>query len=244
MDLGLKGRNALVLGASKGLGRAVAKELLDEGARVAICARTAAALEQTAREIGATALVCDLAKPGAATELVERAKATLGTPDIVVVNTGGPPTAPFDEITIEQWRAAFDNLFMSAVEIVRAVLPSMREKKWGRVLFVTSIAAKEPINRFALSNSLRAGIHGLINTLSKEEGANGITFNALMPGYTLTERLADAKLDLEKVSQAIPARRIGRPEEFAALAAFLASDRASYITGQAVACDGGALWSI
>lgn len=244
MDLGLKGRNALVLGASKGLGRAIAKELADEGARVAICSRNAAALEETARQIGATAVVCDLSRPGAAARLVADTTAALGAPDIVVVNTGGPPTAPFDQLTGEQWRAAFEGLFMSAVETVNAVLPSMRAKGWGRVLFVTSIAAREPINRFALSNSLRAGLHGLINTLSKEEAANGITFNALMPGYTLTERLAEAKLDLDEVGKAIPARRLGRPEEFAALAAFLASERASYITGQAVACDGGALWSI
>lgn len=244
MDLGLKDRTALVLGASKGLGRAVSAELAAEGARVAICSRSQVAIEQTAREIGATALVCDLGRPGAAAQLVKDATAACGAPDIVVVNTGGPPTAPFDQLTIEQWRAAFDGLFMSAVEIVNAVLPSMRNKAWGRILFVTSIAAKEPINRFALSNSLRAGLHGLINTLSKEEAANGITVNALMPGYTMTERLAEAKLDLEQVSKTIPARRIGRPDEFAALAAFLASERASYITGQAVACDGGALWSI
>lgn len=244
MDLGLKDKTALVLGASKGLGRAVAQELVAEGARVAICARNPATIAKTAGEIGATALVCDLDRPGAATQLVKDATAALGAPDIVVVNTGGPPTAPFDQITIEQWRAAFDSLFMSAVEIVNAVLPTMRSKGWGRILFVTSIAAKEPINRFALSNSLRAGIHGLINTLSKEEAANGITVNALLPGYTMTERLADAKIDLEQVSKTIPARRIGRPDEFAALAAFLASERASYITGQAVACDGGALWSI
>lgn len=244
MDLGLKNKTALVLGASKGLGHAVARELVAEGARVAICARNPATITQAAREIGATPLVCDLDKPGAATQLVKDATAALGAPDIVVVNTGGPPTAPFDQITIEQWRAAFDSLFMSAIEIVNAVLPTMRGNGWGRILFVTSIAAKEPINRFALSNSLRAGIHGLINTLSKEEAANGITVNALLPGYTMTERLADAKLDLEQVSKTIPARRIGRPDEFAALAAFLASERASYITGQAVACDGGALWSI
>lgn len=244
MDFGLKNRTALVLGASKGLGRAVAQELVAEGARVAICSRNPAAIAQTAREIGAAPLVCDLDIPGAATQLVKDATAAIGAPDIVVVNTGGPPTAPFDQITIAQWRAAFDSLFMSAVEIVNAVLPSMRSNGWGRILFVTSIAAKEPINRFALSNSLRAGIHGLINTLSKEEAANGITVNALLPGYTMTERLADAKLDLEQVSKAIPARRIGRPDEFAALAAFLASERASYITGQAVACDGGVLESI
>lgn len=243
MELGLKDKRALVLGASKGLGRAVASELVNEGARVAICARNPEVLKRTASEIGAAWFVCDLSKPGAATRLVADAT-TLGAPDIVLINSGGPPTAPFDQLTVDQWRSAFDNLLMSAVEIVNAVLPSMRTKKWGRVLFVTSIAAKEPISRFAISNSLRAGIHGLVNTLSKEEAANGITFNALMPGYTLTERLADAKLDLEQLSQTIPARRIGRPNEFAALAAFLASERASYITGQAIACDGGALHSI
>jgi 3-oxoacyl-[acyl-carrier protein] reductase len=243
VELGLKDKRALVLGASKGLGRAVARELAGEGVRVAICARNAAVLKRTASEIGAAWFVCDLSEPGAATRLVADATA-LGAPDIVLVNSGGPPTAPFDELSVDQWRSAFDNLFMSAVEIVNAVLPSMRAKKWGRILFVTSIAAKEPISRFAISNSLRAGIHGLVNTLSKEEAPNGITVNALMPGYTLTERLADAKLDLEQLSQTIPARRIGRPEEFAALAAFLASERASYITGQAIACDGGALYSI
>ena len=244
MDLGLRGKNALVLGASKGLGRAVAKELVEEGARVAICARTAAALHRTADEIGATAFACDLDEAGAPTKLVEDAAAVLGPIDIVVINTGGPPTAVFDEITLDQWRGAFDSLFMSAVEILNAVLPHMRRMNWGRVLFITSIAAKEPINRFALSNSLRSGLHGLVNSLSKEEAARGITVNALMPGYTMTERLADAKLDLDRITQLIPARRIGRPDEFAALAAFLASQRASYITGQAVACDGGALASI
>jgi 3-oxoacyl-[acyl-carrier protein] reductase len=181
VELGLKDKRALVLGASKGLGRAVASELANEGARVAICARKAAALERTADEIGAAWFVCDLSEPGAATRLVAEA-AALGAPDIVVVNSGGPPTAPFDQLTVDQWRLAFDNLFMSAVEIVNAVLPSMRTNKWGRVLFVTSIAAKEPISGFAISNSLRAGIHGLVNTLSKEEAANGITVNALMPG--------------------------------------------------------------
>ena len=143
MELGLKDKRALVLGASKGLGRAVACELVNEGARVAICARNAAVLERTASEIGTAWFVCDLSVPGAATRLVAGARA-LGAPDIVLINSGGPPTAPFDQLTVDQWRSAFDNLFMSAVEIVNAVLPSMRAKKWGRILFATSIAAKEP----------------------------------------------------------------------------------------------------
>jgi 3-oxoacyl-[acyl-carrier protein] reductase len=137
VELGLKDKRALVLGASKGLGRAVACELVNERARVAICARNAAVLERTASEIGAAWFVCDLSEPGAATRLVAGARA-LGAPDIVLVNSGGPPTAPFDQLTADQWRSAFDNLFMSAVEIVNAVLPSMRAKKWGRILFVTS----------------------------------------------------------------------------------------------------------
>jgi 3-oxoacyl-[acyl-carrier protein] reductase len=234
----------LVLGASKGLGRAIAKELADEGADVAICARGASALDATAKEIGATPFTCDLDEPGAAANLVRHAVATVGDIDVVVINTGGPPTAPFAEIGLDQWRHAFDGLFMSAVEILNAVLPSMRRKKWGRILFITSIAAKEPLDRFALSNSVRSGLHGLVNSLSREEAAHGITVNALMPGYTLTERLAEAGLDLDRVTPSIPARRLGRPEELAALAAFLASERASYITGQAVACDGGVLRSI
>lgn len=244
MDLGLRGKTALVMGASKGLGFAVAKELTAEGVKVAICARDEARLKGAADALGATALVGDLRQAGAGRLLLTQAVEALGTVDILVVNTGGPPTMPFERISSDEWRNAFDGLFMSAIDAIGAAIPGMRERKWGRVLLVTSIAAKEPIENFTISNALRAGLHGLTKTLSREFAASGITVNALMPGYTMTERLAEAKLDLEKVSGMIPMRRIGRPDEFAALATFMASDRAGYITGQAVACDGGALWSI
>jgi len=232
------------MGASKGLGFAVARELAAEGVKVAICARDEARLMAAADTLGATALVGDLKQPGEGRRLVEQAAAALGSVDILVVNTGGPPTMPFESIASDDWRSAFEGLFMSATDAIGAAIPMMRDRNWGRILLVTSIAAKEPINNFTISNALRAGLHGLTKTLSREFAAAGITVNALMPGYTMTERLAEAKLDLEKVTGMIPMRRIGRPDEFAALATFLASDRAGYITGQAVACDGGALWSI
>ena len=244
MDFGLRGKSALVMGASKGLGFAVAKELAAEGAKIAICARDEDRLRKSAESLGATALVGDLRQPKEGCRLVEQAADALGGVDILVVNTGGPPTMPFESISSDDWRNAFDGLFMSATDAIGAAIPGMRERGWGRILLVTSIAAKEPINNFTISNALRAGLHGLTKTLSREFAASGITVNALMPGYTMTERLAEAKLDLQKVAGMIPMGRIGQPEEFAALATFLASDRAGYITGQAVACDGGALWSI
>jgi 3-oxoacyl-[acyl-carrier protein] reductase len=212
--------------------------------KVAICARDEVRLRGAAEALGATALVGDLRQPGAGRVLLEQAAEALGSVDILVVNTGGPPTMPFESISSDLWRNAFEGLFMSATDAILAAIPGMRERNWGRILLVTSIAAKEPIENFTISNALRAGLHGLTKTLSREFAASGITVNALMPGYTMTERLAEAKLDLEKVADKIPMRRIGRPDEFAALATFMASDRASYITGQAVACDGGALWSI
>jgi 3-oxoacyl-[acyl-carrier protein] reductase len=168
----------------------------------------------------------------------------LGGVDIRVANTCVPPARTALAVKAEEWAPQFEAMVVPVFKLAGLVLPGMRERKWGRILLVTSIAAKEPINNFTISNALRAGLHGLTKTLSREFAANGITVNALMPGYTMTERLAEAKLDLEKVAGMIPMGRIGRPEEFAALATFLASDRAGYITGQAVACDGGALWSI
>ncbi len=246
MDLGLKGRRALVMGASQGLGFAIARALAEEGARLAINSRDAARLERAAAALpgGAETIAADLLEPGAGADVVERAARALGGLDILVCNTGGPPAGLFPEITTEQWRAGFQGLFLSAAEAIRAALPGMRERRWGRILLVTSVAAKEPLDRLTISNALRAGLLGLVNSISREVAADGVTINALLPGYTRTERLAQLGVVETKIASGIPARRLGQPEELGALAAFLASERAGYITGQAIACDGGALHSI
>ena len=244
MDLGLRGRRALVMGASSGLGQATAAALADEGARIAISARGPERLAAVARQLGALAIASDTTAPGAAATLVTETEKMLGPLDILVVNTGGPPAGLFADLSESAWRTAFDSLWMSTVSALRAALPGMRARKWGRVIVITSIAAREPVPNLLLSNSLRAGLHGLVNGLSKEVAADGVTINALLPGYTMTERLAELKLDLPRLTAQIPARRLGTARDFGAVAAFLASEQANYITGQALACDGGLLQSI
>jgi 3-oxoacyl-[acyl-carrier protein] reductase len=244
MDLGLQGRRALVMGASRGLGRAVAKALVAEGVRVAICARDAGRVAATAAELGAVGLVSDLSAPGAAAAVVRDAQSRLGHLDVLVVNTGGPPPGLFVDLSDAAWRTAFEQLWMSSVGAIREALPGMRARRSGRIILVTSVAAREPVANLMLSNSLRAGLHGLVNTLSKEVAADQITVNALMPGYTLTERLEELHLDEARLTAQIPARRLGSPQDFAAVAVFLASDPAGYVTGQAIACDGGLLQAI
>jgi 3-oxoacyl-[acyl-carrier protein] reductase len=244
VDLGLRNKRALVTGASRGLGKAVASELRAEGAAVAICARQPGRVEAAAAELGAVGLVSDLSAPGAAIELVRQATVRLGGIDILVVNTGGPPAAGFDAIADETWRQSFEGLWMSTVQLIRGCLPAMRERRWGRIMIVTSISAREPLPSLMISNALRPGLHGLVNALSREVAGDGVTVNAIMPGYTLTERLQELGIDEDGVASQIPARRLGRPQEFGALAAFLASEQAAYICGQAIACDGGFLRSI
>lgn len=245
MDLKVSGRCALVFGASRGLGKAIARELVAEGVRVAIVARDAARIAATATEIGAIGIAGDVSVPGNSGPLVAQAAKALGAPvDILVTNTGGPPAGTFERMSAPDWQKGFDNLWISTVESVLAVLPHMRHQRWGRILAVTSIAAREPQPGLVISNSLRAGLLGLINSVSRDVAKDGITMNALLPGYTATDRMAELGVDDATMGPKIPAGRIGRPEEFAALAAFLASDRASYITGQAIAVDGGFLNSI
>ena len=244
MNLGLEGRRALVMGGSRGLGKAIAQALVAEGARVAICARNAERLGAAALELGVEALVCDLSAPGAAAALIRETEKRIGQLDVLVVNTGGPPPGLFVDLSDAAWRAAFEGLWMSGVGAIRSALPGMRARRWGRVILITSIAAREPVANLMLSNSLRAGLHGLVNALSREVSADQVTVNALMPGYTLTERLEELQLDVTKLAAQIPAGRLARPQELAAVAAFLASDPAGYVTGQAIACDGGLLQSI
>jgi len=244
MDFGLKNKRALVTGASRGLGKAIAGALRSEGAAVAICARNRERIEAAAKDIGAVGLTGDLSAAGAAEQVARQAIDRLGGIDILIVNTGGPPAGTFASVTDDAWRHAFDGLWMSTVQLIRFCLPAMRERRWGRIMIVTSVSAAEPLPNLMISNALRPGLHGLINALSREVAGDGITVNVLMPGYTATERLRELGVDEAKTAAQIPAGRLGRPEEFGALAAFLASEQAAYICGQAIACDGGLLQSI
>jgi 3-oxoacyl-[acyl-carrier protein] reductase len=257
MELGLAGKVAFVAAGSKGLGRAIAEELASEGATVAICARGAEALGKAAHEIGRTtgsevlALEGDVSNPASVSEMIAAATAKLGRVDILVTNAGGPPSGKFESLSAEMWQSAVDLTLTSAVNMTRAVLPGMRERGWGRVINVTSITVKQPVDGLMLSNSLRAAVTGFARTLANEVATSGITVNNILPGYTRTDRveqLAGAASQREGISREaalskweneIPMRRLGEPREFAALAAFLASERASYITGQSIAVDGG-----
>lgn len=242
MDLELEGRRALVMGASSGLGYAVAEQLVKEGARVAVCSRDEGRIREAARKLGAElAVPADLTKAGATKALVERAIEGLGGVDVLVVNTGGPPKGPIEQLTAEQWHEGFQSLWMSAVEGIQAALPGMKERRWGRILLVTSLAAREPMAGLGISNGLRAGLMGLVKTVSNEVAEHGITINGVQPGYHATDRLKALGVSEEKMAAEIPARRLGRPEEFGALVTFLASERAAYITGQSIVIDGGSM---
>jgi 3-oxoacyl-[acyl-carrier protein] reductase len=257
MDFGLRGRVAIVAAASKGLGRAVAEELAKEGCEVAICARTAADLAVAARAIeqGSGRQVfhraIDVTDAGAVHEFVEAVEHKFGRVDICVTNAGGPPSKKFLDITLNDWRTAVDLTLMSAVYFAREVLPRMQRNHWGRLLAITSVSVKQPIDGLLLSNSLRAAVAGLTKTLANEFGAHGITVNNVCPGYTLTERLDELAGQLaqrdsvsrddifKNWSTEIPIARLAKPEEFAALVAFLASHRAASINGTSIAVDGG-----
>lgn len=256
MDLGLRDRVAIVAAGSKGLGQAIAGTLAAEGARVVVCARGAAALEAACREITADGgqchgVVADVSVAADVANVVAAAEARFGPVEILVTNSGGPKAGRFETLTPEDWDAATRLLLTSAVGFARAVLPGMRQRKWGRIINVTSIAAKQPVDGLMLSNSIRAGVVGFARTLANEVAADGITVNNLVPGYTRTDRVVDLAAHMavtegtspegvvRRWEAEIPMRRLGEPGEFAALAAFLASNQAAYITGQSIAVDGG-----
>lgn len=262
MDLGLKGRVAIVAAASKGLGRAAALELAREGAEVAICARSAANLRVAAEAIRAAtgrsvySEDFDLTDGARVAQFVENVEHKFGRVDICITNAGGPPSKTFLDITLADWHAAVELNLMSTVHFAREVLPRMRKNKWGRLVTITSMAVKQPVDGLLLSNSIRAGVTGLARTLANEFAADGITVNNVCPGYTLTERLDELmniraksagttpERVIETLSASVPMKRFGKPEEFAALVAFLCSERASYITGTSIAVDGGMVRSL
>lgn len=245
MNLNLEYKKALVMGSSTGIGKAVAQSLIAEGVKVCLCSRTEEKLKKVCEEIKAeTYVVADLSKLGEGRRATEEAMKKLGGIDILVTNTGGPLKGSFSEISDEQWQVDFQSLWMSVVESWKVVLPSMKENNFGRLLLITSIAAKEPLTGLTTSNGLRAGLSGLVRSVATEYAHAGITFNSILPGYTNTDRLKALNLSDEKVKAMVPAGRLGEPEEIGDLCAFLSSERAGYITSQSLAVDGGVLKGI
>lgn len=257
MDLGIKNRVALVAGGSLGLGRAVALQLAKEGAKVAICALDDPHLPEAAevikKETGQTifTIPADLTDAEQARRFVQKSIEHYGTVDILVNNAGGPPSVKFEEIEDDLWYMGVRLNLMSTIIMTREALPVMKAKKWGRIINMTSIAVKQPIDGLILSNTVRSGVIGFAKSLSNEVAPFNITVNSVCPGYTLTERVRSlSKVVAEKQNTTpeavikkweseIPMGRLGKPEEFATLVTYLASEGAGYITGAAVQIDGG-----
>jgi 3-oxoacyl-[acyl-carrier protein] reductase len=263
MNLDIAGKVALVAAASKGFGRAVAAGLAAEGCRVAICARNRDPLERAAREIEAAArktsptaavlpIVADITKPDDCRRFVETASEQWDGADILVTNTGGPAPGTFDMTDESAWEDAVQSTLMNVVRLVRLCLPTMRQRRWGRIVNITSISAKQPIDGLLLSNTFRPAIVGLAKTLATELGPDNILVNNVCPGSHLTDRLREladvraarngttATSELKLMAQASPLNRLGDPAELADVIVFLCSERAGYITGQSIVVDGGA----
>lgn len=257
MDLGLKGRRALVMGASKGLGRAIAEALAAEGAAVTVASRDEAALKAFASELKATygvpafAIRADVADEAGMDVLADEAVLRMGGVDVLVLNHGGPPVGPALELSLEELKAQFVKMVVAPIRLAMRLLPAMRERRWGRIITVGSSGMVQPLPNMVLSNTLRAAIVGWNKTLAAEVAADGVTCNILAPGSILTDRsketaAARARKEgisveeaMQRVAAAIPARRYGTPAEFGAVAAFLASAQASYVTGSIIRVDGG-----
>jgi len=257
MDLGLKGRAAIVTAASKGLGFACAMELAREGANIILNSRSVFELEQAATAIRDSTGAQVIAVPGDVTvesvtrKLAEHAQENFGGLDVLVTNAGGPPAGLFDNFANDDYRHAVELNLISIVSLCRHAVPLMRERRWGRIVAITSVAAKQPVGELILSNTARAGALGFLKSLSQQVGPDGITVNTVCPGYHLTERLkslaeASAKREgitaeqaLQRMAQDVPLRRSGTPEELGAVVAFLCSERASYVTGTVTQIDGG-----
>lgn len=258
MDLGLKGRGAAVAASSRGLGRAVARALAAEGASVALCGRDEARIRETAeaiaRETGARtlAVVADVGVAADCRTFVEKAAEAFGRLDVLVTNTGGPKPGGFEAVGDEDWESAFRVTLANVIQLVRAAVPHMRKNRWGRIVNIASLSAKQPIDGLVLSNSFRPAIAGLAKTLAAELGKDGILVNTVCPGYTRTERLDELALHralaagktpeqvLADLARDVPLGRVADPGEFAAVVAFLCSERASYVTGATIPIDGGA----
>jgi len=257
MDLGIRGRVAVVAGSSQGLGRAIAGALAAEGADLVINSRSREKLMTVKTEIveetGARVEVaaCDLTPADGAAELIAAAESAFGKVDILVTNTGGPPAGMFEDHSVEVWDEAIQQNFNSVVNLVRAALPGMKTRRWGRIVNVTSVSVKQPVKGLILSNAIRAGVTGFAKTISNEVAEFNVTVNNVLPGFTRTERLihlAEAVAERDGITvddayagwtEEIPMARLGEPCELGSVAAFLCSEHASYVTGQSIAVDGG-----
>jgi 3-oxoacyl-[acyl-carrier protein] reductase len=262
MDLGISGKVALVCGSSAGLGRAIADALAADGCRVAVNGRDeerlnhAVSLLAQSHETEVAGFRADVSVPAQAAELVDEVRHRFGSVDILVCNAAGPPAAPFESTPAEAWQPALDLNLLSTIHLCRAAVPLMRKRQWGRIICLTSVAAKQPIGGLILSTTARAGVLGFAKCLSDELALDGITVNVVCPGYMQTDRITDlveqratqTKRDTHQVMSGmvadIPVGRMGKPEELGAAVAFLASARAGYITGVALQVDGGYIRSI
>jgi 3-oxoacyl-[acyl-carrier protein] reductase len=249
MDLGLEGKVALVTGASKGIGRGIAAELAVEGARVAISSRSREGIDAAAAEIGARGYVHDSEDLDGAAGLVDAVESDLGPIDVLVTNTGGPPAGP-DPLgfTREQWETAYRSLVLAPMALIERVVPGMRERGFGRVVSVASTSVREPLPVLMLSNAHRTALLAAFKTLARDVAADGVTVNSVLPGRIATDRMVEMAGSREAAEEAartqVPAGRLGTVDEFAAVACFLCSARASYVTGAAVRVDGGLTQSI
>ncbi|MBI4934619.1 MAG: SDR family oxidoreductase [Actinobacteria bacterium] len=241
MELGLSGRRALVTGASSGLGLGAARALAAEGAEVVLVARSAEKLAAAAATVpGARTLVADVSETDHVAEMVAAATELLGGVDILVANAGGPPAGNFASTDLEAYLPALQLNLLSTVAMCKAAVPAMCERGWGRVVAITSVSVRQPIPHLILSNTARAGLTGFLKTLALEVAANGVTVNSLQPGLHRTDRLVGLYADPDAVAQGIPAKQLGDPDDFGRITAFLCSDSARFITGSAIAVDGGA----
>jgi len=244
MDLGIAGKRAAVAAASQGLGYGAAQALVAAGVKVAICSRRQDAVTAAARSLGGdtVGLVADMSAPDGASGFVDAARDALGGVDILVANAGGPPPGTFETATIEQYAQAFDLNCRSTIAMCQAAVPAMRAAGWGRVVAITSISVRQPIANLILSNVARAGVTGFLKTLAREVARDGVTVNSLQPGLHATERLTGLNdgAALDGLASGIPVGFLGSADDFGAVAAFLCSVHARFITGAAIPVDGGA----
>ncbi|HEY9786444.1 MAG TPA: SDR family oxidoreductase [Candidatus Obscuribacterales bacterium] len=257
MDLGIRGKRALVCAASRGLGQAIAAALADEGVQLLLCARDTEALEKTAKDLVKSAkgevhtFACDLSQSDSRHGLVSFVERTFGDVDILIHNVGGPKPSLAEATTVEDWTKAFQQLLLPVVHLNNAFLPAMKKNSWGRIVCVTSLSVIEPIANLTLSNGMRSAVTGMLKTLADEVAASNVTVNCVAPGLIRTARtedLMEARIAasgqtreeyMREYVKSIPSGRLGEPEEFGSVVAFLCSQQASYITGSTICVDGG-----